>query len=565
MTESTNPSSDWEKIYQKLGFTISSALIVLVVGFLLIQLGEKIAVGNGAGFDGICYVYQVQNFEQLIETKKINSTSEACQIAKVDRFLASMIVYYGMKFLSIPVSDYAAVVRGFEYNNLFWLVMAAIAWGTIGKRLHLQEKSKWLGFAFFFCSLAVMKLYFYNPVITDATAVCLGLILMAFFVQDSWLGLAGMTVVGIAGGFVWQPIMIYAYLLFLFPRNTVVLSEPNKWLNWIVGGIPVFLFVLYFIIDYRDGMKPTDGIEVRFGQTPMIEKMLWLSVILAVIYTLFYFFRLGANASWKNLWYFVKPQIDDSDIKNIVLYNVKRFVPLAIVFFTVKYFHESVSAEGVAEQGAAYISSIATTAVTNPFMGLMGYIYSSLSLHAPLEFLVFGGVYFGPAVVIAAFFYSSVSEQIRKEGGIGIILIFIASFSGLLNPQTRIMGTAFFPVLLLFVVLMIDRQKWQTKYYYVLAAAALLASKVWLPIGNVWQLPNGSFGPAWDRLFMNYGTWATPKSYFIHAFIFLGLGIYFLLNRKQLSENALRFETSKAHSETTERKEVIKKDKHKKK
>jgi len=543
------------ELYKKIGFIPTALLIVLLVGLFKINFGEKILVGNGAGFDGVYYAFVVQNFEDQIQNRKVNTSWAEGQPAKIDRFFPAMLVHYGMKAFDVTVSDYKAVVKAFEYHNLVWLLLGTLTWGLLAIKLKLKESSKWLGFVFFFASVAIQQVCFYDPVLTDTAAYVMALMLLAFFLYNHAIVTPlGIVFIAIMAGFTWQPITIYAYFLLAFPRKTSIISENNPYLNWAVWILPVFVTIYAFFGIY-DGTAGIDKLNAathpEYGEIPFHAPSLMFSFIMVCVFSFFYYKYLYQNFSWKNFWYFIKPSTDNNfDVKEILLYNIPRILSIGTIYFTVKYFHNLVSplpnalastASATGQQAANVTNDIVANTVTglinSPLNGIATLSFNVFSLHLPLEFIIMFAVYFGVFFIIAIVYFPQFAKMVRTEGGLGVLLVFLASVNtALQNPQSRV-GTALVPFVLVFVVMVIDKENWKEKFIYILIGLSVFASKFWYIIGNEWQLPNGQFGPAWDGFFMNIGTQAPLKFYPVHALAFLAILIYFWVNKKNLSQN----------------------------
>ena len=532
------------QMYSKIGFTISSALLTFCLGSLMILFGGLIDVGGGAGFDGIIYQEQVRNFEQLFAEKRLNSTDILPgQPAKVNRFLPSMIVHYGMKSFGIPFEP-ANIVKAFQYHNLIWLVLASLAWGGITFRLKLQEKSKWFGWVMFFCTWATLRMPFFDPVLTDTTALCLALIMLFFFFQKEFIAIPGLILTGFLGGFVWQPILIYTYILLLFPREAKFITQPTNWINLLVKIVPTLAFLVGFLQVYlfSGGANHFETLNNGAGGAyPTYMNWLFLSVLLTGAFTFFYFYYLYINSSYKNLFYIFTPHPEEKiNPAQSLIQLMKRILPVFLLYFAVGHFHDSVSSDGVAEVTGKAVTNVATSIVSNP-LSILQFFYYDYALHAPLEFLVAHVVYFGIWWVIATVFFPQVAEQIREYGGVGIILIFTASLaSSIFNPQSRI-GTAFMPFLFVFVILMVDKHNWNKKYLWILGGINLFVSKFWMPIGAMLEpvIQNGQQvgaqkGVGWDQFFMAFGIQMPPKWYWIYSALFAILVAWLIYERRNL-------------------------------
>lgn len=540
-TKITLMSPEITALYRRIGFLPIALLLTLIVRLFFMNFGTKmpIEVNQGTGFDGIHYVVQAQKFQEFWNDRKLNLPIDANNLAKVDRWLTSGLVAYGMDLVGVE-KTIPNVIRAFEYHNLLWALSAVVAWWLIAGRLRLSENGKWLGLVFFQASAAILKIGTYYPTLTDTAAACLALWLIAFFLLESWIGMLGMMVVALMGAFLWQPVLIFAYLLFLFPKNTSIIDEPNPIINWAVKILPAFLFFvgLWATQYFKLGYEIFVGLP-QYGQIPFSKDGLWLSVLLALGFVALFYYYLFINTSLKNLWYFVKPSIEEKNITNILIYNAKRIVPILILYFAVKYIHDLVSplSGAVGEQSSGVITGLASSVVSNPLATISGYgFFNAWSLHYPFEFYVFQASYFGVFFIIALVFYKQLAQIVRSEMGLGIMLVLIASIStGIMNPQSRI-GTASFPFIMVLATLLADRKQWTQQTYIILIITSLVASKVWFSIflSDSQDVQTRVMSSIQYFYFVETGTWSPANWYMGFAFCFVGLAAYlFWADRSQ--------------------------------
>jgi len=508
--------------YQKIGFTKFIALFSLIFGLLLVNFGERVALREGKGWDGVTFVYYAQHFDSLIKNRLINTNIKDGNLTlthKVNRFFPSMVVHYSLKIAQIPINT-PNIIETFAYYNLLCLVLASVFIGIIGQKFDLEEKSKWLLWFLLLFNFSVVKRSFYEPALTDLTAILLGISLITFWALDNWKGVIGLVIIGLIGAFVWQPITIYAYFLLLFPRNIKLIEQKNSWLNLAIWAVFGGIFFYYFANAYFNvGVEAfSAAVEHYFGQTPIYEKGLLVSGILATLFTGAYFGLLLKDCSLKNIIYFVKPNI------------IFRIIPIFLLYFLVNYLNSLVTslASPTADVSSQVINSVANTATQSPLAFLSIFIYHPLAMHTPLGFIFLHASFFGAAFIVASFFYDSFTKILRQECGIGFILIFLASYqSAILNPQSRI-GTAFFVFIAFVAVLMIDRKKWSNWSYLLLILINIFSSKIWLQIGDFTNLEF-----SWLRWYTSFGMWTNLRWVIIIGFLFCVFGgVLWILERK---------------------------------
>ncbi|TAE01083.1 MAG: hypothetical protein EAZ97_04080 [Bacteroidetes bacterium] len=520
------------EFYQKTGFTKIAFVLMFIIGLWGINFGEKVGLRDGKGWDGVTFVYYTQHFDSLISNRLINTAIRDTTLTlthKTNRFFPSMAVHYAMKALDIHIET-LTIIETFDWYNFFCLLLGAIAVGIIGKNFALQEKSKWLLFGFLFLNFAFLKRNFYEPALTDTTALVLCIWLIAFFSMDSWKGTLGIMLVAIIAAFTWQPITIYAYFLIFFPRKIKVVEQRNLWISipaWTIFAAGFFYnFWTFYTENGIEGFNKM--IVTAWGQQDYYAKGLKIAALAATVYTACYFGFLLKNISFKNFFSLYKPDI------------LWRILPLPVLWFVVNFLNSLVAPAAVASNPdvtSSVMKGVAASAVSNPLSFIFNFAYHPSAVHLPLEFIFMQIAFFGLAYLIALFFYDQFTDQIRKEGGLGMICIFLVSYANsLLIPESRI-GLAMFPFIALFSVLLIDRANWSNKIYCFLGILIFLVSKVWLHVGNfVDDLPF-----SYERWHLNSGMWINLRWYAITAFVFLCLGtLFWLLTRAKSVWNDIK-------------------------
>ena len=145
----------FSQIYKKLGFSVTASIVVLFIGFLSINLGDRIPVGNGLGYgDATVYALYVVRYDSLMENKKINTVW-----IKKDRFLPSAVVHYGLDFFGVELKkdprpmvaiqkNIPTITNAFNVYNLILLALAAFIWGMALKKVGVSDRAKWLSMVF---------------------------------------------------------------------------------------------------------------------------------------------------------------------------------------------------------------------------------------------------------------------------------------------------------------------------------------------------------------------------------------------------------------------------------
>jgi len=478
------------KIFNKNKFAIISVCIIFFIGIIQINFFEKIPVNNGVGFDGKEYAKFVRNFEDLIINKEINTY-------KVNRFLPSMIVHYGLILFGLDLNDDNNIVNGFELYNLILLMICAFVWAKICDNEKIQEKNKWLGFVFLFGSFAILKLAFYDPVLTDFTGFTLGLLLLYFFLKNSSTGII---FTAILGAFVWQPVTYSAFLLFLFPRNLPVIQEKNNFLNYFTPTITCVILLGILMYTYlKQGIAAfTYYHPIDIYRYMAVYIFLIANTILFLAFIFIYIFFLFHNVSLKNIKYLFKMSF------------IKRFIAVLIIYIFINYIYSFYN--GTTDRNLSFWDNLLFPVIN--------------SISFPLISWVGSITWYGPLMIIAAIFYKKLSIILRSFG-LGFILIFIFNLFLIFCPENRA-GIAIVPFIIFLVVQLMEKIDIKKTDYVLLIVITILASKFWFIIGpdivnniqlNLWRMNNGSS--------------MTLREYTINGTIIFLLTIYFLITFKK--------------------------------
>lgn len=179
-------------------------LICAAATFTLL-LGDMVPANDGLGWDGVMYAALTRNVFQMISDGELNSYY-------AQRLLPSVIVRGLLMLAQLPL-DNPHIVKGFFVYNFALLIGANMLWKQIADGLAITLRGRWLGFASLFINFAVSKQTFYYPVLTDTTALFIGMLLLLFYVQKRPLALL---VTAWVGAFAWQVVGLSGAILLLF-------------------------------------------------------------------------------------------------------------------------------------------------------------------------------------------------------------------------------------------------------------------------------------------------------------------------------------------------------------
>ncbi|MBL7069123.1 MAG: hypothetical protein ISS34_04625 [Candidatus Omnitrophica bacterium] len=426
---------------------IGVALIVLIF-YALTFYAEKIEINEGLGYDGAAYAKIAKDFQTLFLKKEISPY-------RLHRVFPSAVIHYGLRLLNLPL-DNAHILKGFEIYNLAILLISLFIWSKIAKSVRLTEKSRWFGYLLLFGSFAILKMNFYYPTLTDTTAFALGLGLLYFYIKESSLGILLMLFISF---FTWPVAILNAVILYIFPKKIKAVRSRSRLMPKIIASGISLLYLLFFLyFHYLSGYG--GGIAVNKGLLPF-----------SVASVLFYLFLMS---------YLLL-----RDIKMSSIFTVKNLSVIArrVIFILLLF--------GVLSAAYSYFVRHPGTGESTLFSIILYRIFITPVIR-PLTFLLAHVVYFGPAIIIAAVFFDKISK-LTKDWGIGITALLIANLSLAIFAESR--GSInIVPFVVFFVVLFIDRVKWDNRIYLGFMVISLILSKVWLGLNADLDFYKMNFG-----------------------------------------------------------------------
>ncbi len=515
---------DFPTVYQRLGFTSTALLVMLLVCILEFCFAERYGHGKGGVLmDGVGYIHCVQNFETLIAEKRINQKIGG----KINRFVPSMLVHYGMRAVNADLTKKSQIYTAYIIHNAIWILIGTWLWGQIGRLKKLREKSKWAGLVLLFGSVQILKFSMgYLPIMTDTVAFVLGIALIYFHLHPlSRIRISGLLLVSLIGAFTWQTVQIYGYILLLFHHSPFI-HQKNRFIRGLTLILPSTFFLVNFILLYQEGGIDifNHGLISSFGQLPLYERGFWITVAFSIFYTFFFY---------KELYY----QFSFQSLKPLFSFRMLGRIGIALgLHLLIGFIHQSISPANVIEPAQGIITSVVSSNSTFSWYSVIAklghFFFNAQAIHYPFEIAVSHAVFFGITYIIAFLFFPQIADHIRKQG-LGIVIIFTVSFPILLNPQSRI-HTPLVPFIVLCTVLFIDNKNWKIQHIFYLLLINLFASKFWHTFGE-------SFGsvtePNMDTVinfYMNLGTWANMRWHAINTLACTVTGLYFLIYRKEL-------------------------------
>lgn len=460
-------------------------LIVIALGVLNFFFGELVPAGGGFGWDGVNYANMTRKLESMISNGQLSNYY-------AQRILPSAVVRCMLLFLDASFND-RNIIRGFELYNLMLLVAATWVWKRIADNFSISLGGRWIGFCGLFLSYMASKQTFYYPVLTDVTALFVGLLALLFYVEKRPIALLATTIVG---AFAWQIVSICGALLLIFPRtdlpseviaptsstytiNSVKISCLIKF-GWIVLLMLSIAGVVYLSLSEKNIAWLVYSLVSRLGSLLTgLPSLVAVTIALAMLAGSVLFFKT-------------------------IVVNLRKppliLVMLAIVALLIPW---------------SIVREIANPSVPNP-SGLINIL--RISLEPPngkfLLPLVTLASFWGPVVLLLLLNWKIFCSEARKLGPGFMAVVGLNLFLGLATEPRFV--TFAWPFFVLGAVLALEGRSRSASFKYAFAALTILYAQFWMKINLApWT------GDDYESLlefpkqvyFMHYGLWMSWSSY----------------------------------------------------
>jgi hypothetical protein len=531
-------------------------LFVALFSLLYFEKGEIIALNSGCGWDGVTY----KNVVWSLQWNKSSAELQERGRLRIDPYraqrIAPSVAVYGemqaAKFLyqqivpmfdklpawlewsyqqypiplwffrwfakdanssqqSVALNIDSFVAGYFVFHNAFMLLGTALLWALIARNLALGAVARWLGFTALFVNVAVMKMSFYYPTLTDTSALFIGtLTLYAYLARHQWLVL-----IAAAIGFFTFPTAFYiAMLLFIIPKTASNQaasnqSASNQAVTDTTNGIPqrtarliaatttalMLLLSVYFVL-------------IAGTRFPEVEPV--ITVLLPLTMPLFlaqWFFTVESVLLVLPLER-LKNVVQSAALKGSVLR-----LGIALVFWGGLMFWKRM------------IQDETLSAPMNTDLFLGGSLACAVS--KPLLTIVAAAVYFGPMVLFATVYFRPFLRTALRLGlGLfAVISVFVLLATMMTETRQLINVLPFVVVVIACMLNTITVKPWAVA---LLSAMSLVGSKIWLTMNfpemqqQAANIANGSFTTfPLQWYFMNHGPWMSMSAYLVQAALVL--------------------------------------------
>lgn len=472
---------------------VTATLATLIVALSLVAIDDNTSWSRGYGYDGRLYGDLAQHFpgaafgdDGVIPPgigKYTEKPPEGIDAYYVRRILPSAVVYYSLSALSLD-KTHGNVIACFEVWNALMIALVALLWCLCADRVGLGRSAKLLGLCALMINFAVLKAAFYYPVGTDTFALGFAALSMYFWLSRNTIGLA---VVTFLNAFIWPTAVPLGLVLILFPPGVVKLSSSP--------------------LSFAAGRARPTILKVAAAANPSLALLAYLIHLRATHYRApeevplggaFPFAALTAAAFVFGALLFLIPDLGRRQVRDVArsLLSLRVLVAVAVVGSAILVQSAIAQRPGYYDELDLLRSSI---------------WYSALN---PVLFAVAMVGFFGPLLALAIVEWPRICRRLQSlgPGAILVAALFIAS-----APLTESRKSlAFYPFIVLFVVLAceeITAHRWSVPVFALISVAA---SRIWLPIGEfgVTTSPALRDFPA-QRYFMSSGIWTSFEMYLV--------------------------------------------------
>jgi hypothetical protein len=420
---------------------VASWMIAIVLGLALFGwLQERIPVRDELGFDGRIYGALALAPRQVFHYPP----------NRVQRCLPSLLVGATIRVLGLP-REPRTVVRLFLLLNTALVLVGVRIWIALSRELRLGKTSAIIGFVGLFVSFSAAKMPYYYPVLTDTSAMLLGLLAAYYYFRRSFPGLMAVFVVSAA---VWPSLMPFVPLLILFPRPlpagvasaeaTPTEATPTRWPLVLAAAVTIPIVALAGRTLLQPGWK---------WSAPLLAAAPLSLGILALYLCLGFRELLACGRGFLS-----RPSLLPVGI-------AKRFMAVVAVFAVV-FVVLGLAVQEPVENGQTPRDLVR--------------LFLESSVFLPGSFLVGHAVNFGILFIGVLVLWRETCRAATRHG-LGAWLFLGAALAFSINAESR-HATALWPMVVALLCSALERRRWPPSLLWSFCVLSFLNSRVWLQI-----------------------------------------------------------------------------------
>ncbi len=479
---------------QTMGFHLLSQILIIV----LVTIGnfvwkDLIPLNNGFGWDGYTnYKPLLLNCQSLLLNHQLDGYS-------IQRIFPFCTGHYLIHLFQSGFSD-KAVLFGFQIYQFIILLLIQFFWYKIADFLKLSKTAFWLGFLGLIVNFATLKFDFYYPILSDRSALLLGLVSLFFYLRQN---VPGLLISSIIGTITWPTLILINCILFLFPYKQNVLPS-GKDNNRIINLIILFIcgYVLLWMGNICMYVVNTPKDTLGFWHYILVQ-YLPFSVVGCILY-LYYSLRGISSGLVLNIKSLIK------HFRTLPLSNYIGMGLLIVWYIVLKKLIANADLP-MRLSGSTFLSNIALTAIMKPLLFMVQHI-----------------IYFGPLLVLIVLFFKDYCKKVQSLG-FGFVLIIGAGLIQSINSESRQL-LSLLPFFILPILLVLEEMKVTRLALISTIVLSIGLSKFYLPINwiatKLLKLDQATFldttkpdSIGLQLYMMNHGPWVSTKFYIINTII----------------------------------------------
>lgn len=464
-------------------------IIIIVIGIISIDIPADWKIKKGDG-DQFIYLELAKNLPFMIENGLLSEYY-------AHRILPSMLVSLCLKLLDFQLSD-SNIIRGFYIYNMILLIGALSLYKRIANHFNLSTAGRWFGFCALFLSHQASVQTWRAPVMTDTTALYVGMILLLLYIKKRPIGIC---LVAIVGSFIWPVVGISGVILLIFLQQSLpqvtekstscdLLQQGRTFVlmrrtwNIVAATSLIGLFILFFGENILEKYIPH-----YIGIRSMVTGIPSTAAVLIGL--------LMLMGSFSNIW---KVIINFHTIEKRLFFIafLVLIIPWLIVF-------------SISNPNLPYVSGISSllkVIITPPD----GKILLPLVTHL---------VFWGPTVLFILFFWKSFCIEVRSLG-LGFVGIIVLILPLGLTTEPRFITTGW-PFFTLGAILVFEKLRFDSRFLMGFLFWTLFLAQFWLQFWLMHPLA-GFIGEEFRAILVNffrdhYGLWMSWEGYWVQLLI----------------------------------------------
>ncbi len=496
-----------EKHLQRSRICVIALLVfILIIGLL----GEKVAFGNGYGWDGRLYNRMINSFSDLYFEQGIDKYH-------MYRVLPFALLHFIYKLFNISQTP-ATSIYGCWVMNFIFILASVRYYFKLSDILKLKKTTEIIGFSLYFFNYPLLKFMGYCPVMCDTLAYLMATAALYYYVSYNNIGL---TVTGVISLFCWPLQSAICWILLFLSRdlvknyndsNSTSQSIVDKWLNRLVMAlsvlwVPCLFAVYYWFIIYH---LRTDLHSFLYARRAPSNSVIMFLSVLSVAAFYFLVFR-NMSIDWT-------AHLRKAFRWRTLLKLVIAFIGFYILYWVVGYYGgiEGFSYRGVILNYVAQPSSDILIFLETPF------------------------IYLGLFPILIIVYWKGIRDIICSQLGFSYFIVLLLSLIMLMGIETRCL-ISFYPIYLTPLLIYINKLNFKKGVESTITTISLILSFFWFQINvpGITEAFNSHFStyqyfPA-QRYYMFMGPWQGHDVYIVALIVeLILLGVLYYIHKKEI-------------------------------